>query len=53
MLGDSVSADIGAAQNAGMDSILLTNGEPAPDPCPATFAAPTLAAAADWLFSDR
>ena len=51
LLGDSVSADIGAANNAGIDSILLTNGQPAPEPCPATFAASTLAQAADWLLS--
>lgn len=53
MLGDSVSADIGAAINAGMDSVLFTDGQPAPEPCPATFAVPTLEAAADWLLSGR
>lgn len=42
LLGDSVTADIGAAQNAGMDSILFTNGKPAPEHHGATYVAQTL-----------
>ena len=49
MLGDSVTADIGAAANAGVDSILFTNGAPAPDGCPATHTVATLEAAAALL----
>lgn len=49
MLGDSVTADIGAAVNAGVDSILFTNGAPAPADCPATHVAATLEAAAALL----
>ena len=49
MLGDSVTADIGAAVNAGVDSILFTNGAPAPAVCPATHVAATLEAAAALL----
>lgn len=49
MLGDSPTADIGAAVNAGVDSILFTNGAPAPADCPATHVVPTLEAAAALL----
>lgn len=42
LLGDSVTADIAAANNAGMDSILFTNGKPAPENHQATWAVPTL-----------
>ena len=49
MLGDSVTADIGAAVNAGVDCILFTNGAPAPAVCPATHVATTLEAAAALL----
>jgi len=42
LLGDSVTADIGAAINAGIDSILFTNGKPAPENHGATWAVPTL-----------
>jgi len=41
-LGDSVSADIGAARAAGVDSILCLNGKPAPPAHGATYAAHTL-----------
>ncbi len=51
MLGDSVTADIGAAVNAGVDSILFTNGAPAPENCPATYTVPTLSGAAELLLS--
>lgn len=49
LLGDSVTADIGAAINAGVDSILFTDGQPAPEGSGATYIAPTLAEAARWL----
>ena len=42
LLGDSVTADIGAANNAGIDSILFTNGKPAPKEHGATWAVPAL-----------
>ena len=42
LLGDSVTADIRAANNAGIDSILFTNGKPAPESHGATWAVPTL-----------
>lgn len=42
LLGDSVTADIAAANNAGVDSILFTNGKPAPENHKATWAVPTL-----------
>jgi 2-haloacid dehalogenase len=48
LLGDSVTADIGAAVNAGVDSILFTDGMPAPEGNGgATYAAKTLRDAAD------
>ena len=43
LLGDSVTADIAAANNAGIHSILFTNGKPAPEGHKATYAAQTLA----------
>ena len=42
LLGDSVTADIGAANNAGIDSILITNGKDAPENHGATWAVKTL-----------
>ena len=42
LLGDSITADIAAANNAGIDSILFTNGKPAPESHGATWAVPTL-----------
>ena len=42
LLGDSVTADIAAANNAGVDSILFTNGKPAPENHKATWAVPAL-----------
>lgn len=53
LLGDSLTADIGAAQNAGIDSILFTDGKPAPAGCPATHTAATLAEAADLLLAGQ
>jgi 2-haloacid dehalogenase len=51
MLGDSVTADIAAAVNAGVDSILFTNGAPAPIENPATFTVATLMQAAALLLA--
>ena len=45
VLGDSVTADIAAANNAGVDSILFTGGKSAPEDHSATYAAQTLAEA--------
>ena len=42
MLGDSVTADIGAANNAGVDCILFTNGKDAPENHGATWCVKTL-----------
>ena len=42
MLGDSVSADIGAARAAGVDSVLLLGGRPELEDHGATYAAATL-----------
>lgn len=46
LLGDSVTSDIGAANNAGVDSILFTNGRDIPCGHPATYAVKTLDEAA-------
>lgn len=51
LLGDSVTADVAAAQNAGVDSILFTDGAPAPQGCPATYTALTLADAAGLVLA--
>ncbi|MCE5343016.1 MAG: HAD-IA family hydrolase [Eubacteriales bacterium] len=51
LLGDSVTADIGAARNAGVDSILFTDGAPAPENSGATYIAPTLEAAAELVLT--
>ena len=51
LLGDSVTADIGAAQNAGVDSILFTAGKPAPEQNAATYTVQTLEKAADLLLA--
>ena len=42
-LGDSQTSDIGAANNAGVDSILFTNGRDIPEGHKATYAVKTLA----------
>ena len=52
LLGDSVTADIGAAINAGVDSILFTNGEPVPEACGATHTALTLEQAAELILME-
>ena len=41
-LGDSQTSDIAAANNAGVDSILFTNGKPIPEGHKATYAVQTL-----------
>ena len=42
VLGDSQTSDIAAANNAGTDSILYTNGKPIPESHKATYTAQTL-----------
>ncbi len=42
VLGDSQTSDIAAANNAGADSLLFTNGKPIPQEHKATYAAQTL-----------
>jgi 2-haloacid dehalogenase len=49
MIGDNEDTDIGAAGNAGIRSVLFTNGAPLPEHTDADFAAGTLAEAADWI----
>jgi len=51
LVGDSVTADIGAARNAGVDSVLFTDGYPAPEDCEATYVAQTLEEAAALVLS--
>ena len=52
LIGDSVTADIGAANNAGVDSVLLTDADPLPTACGATLCVRTLAEAADFILAD-
>jgi HAD superfamily hydrolase (TIGR01549 family) len=49
MIGDNEDTDILAAVNAGVPSILFTNGEPPPEHTQADFTAATLGEAADWI----
>ena len=49
LMGDSVTADIGAARNAGVDSILFTNGAQAPADHSATYVARTYEEAAQII----
>lgn len=53
MLGDSLTADIAAANNAGVDSILFTDGAEPPEGHAATYAARTLAEAARIVLSQN
>ena len=53
LLGDSVTADIGAANNAGVDSILLADADPMPADSGATCCVRTLAEAADFILGKR
>jgi len=52
LLGDSVTADIGAAINAGVDSVLFTDGKPAPEDCGATCTVYTLEEAAAYILGE-
>ena len=52
MLGDSQTSDIAAANNAGVDSILFTNGKPIPEGHKATYAAATLEEACRLILAD-
>lgn len=52
VLGDSITADIGAARNAGVDSILFTNGADAPEGHGATFAVGSYAEAERLILND-
>ena len=52
MLGDRISADILAANNAGMDSILFTNGAEIPENHGATWAVKTLEEACELILQD-
>ncbi len=52
LVGDSLTSDIAAARAAGIDSVLFTRHRPAPTPCPATYAASTLAQAADIVLRE-
>lgn len=51
MVGDSLTSDIRAAINAGIDSILFTNQKPAPIGHGATYTAQTLAQAAKLILA--
>lgn len=52
MLGDSFTSDIGAAKNAGVDSILYTRGRKAPPGHGATYVASTLKKACSIILSE-
>ena len=53
VLGDSVTADIAAANNAGVRSILFTNGRPIPENHGATWAVQTLEEACELILSEE
>ena len=52
VLGDSITADIGAAKNAGMDSVLFTNGKAAPQGHGADYVAQTYGDAEKWILQE-
>ena len=52
MLGDSITADIQAARNAGIDSVLFLNGKAAPRGHGATFVANTYKEAEDYILRE-
>ena len=52
LLGDSLTADIAAANNAGMDCILFTNGKEIPQGHGATWAVKTLEEACELILQD-
>lgn len=51
-LGDSLTSDIAAANNAGVDSILFTNGKPIPENHSATYAVQTLKEACQLILAE-
>lgn len=53
LLGDSLTSDIAAAKNAGVDSILFTNGKPIPQEHPATYAVQTLEEACRIILAEK
>ncbi len=53
VLGDSVTADIAAANNAGVRSILFTNGRPIPENHGATWAVGTLEEACEIILAGK
>lgn len=53
LLGDSITSDIGAANNAGVDSILFTNGKDIPADHHATYAVKTLKEAAEIILQEK
>ena len=52
MLGDSLTSDIAAANNAGIDSILFTNGKEIPEGHKATYAVKTLEEALTLILAE-
>ena len=52
LLGDSLTADIAAAKNAGVDCILFTNGKEIPENHGATWAVKTLEEACELILQD-
>ena len=52
LLGDSQTSDIAAANNAGIDSILFTNGKEIPEEHKATFAVKTLEEALKMILAE-
>lgn len=52
LLGDSLTADIAAAKNAGVDCILFTNGKEIPENHTATWAVKTLEEACELILQD-
>lgn len=52
LLGDSLTSDIAAANNAGVDSILFTNGRDIPEGHKATYAVKTLEEALELILAE-
>ena len=52
LLGDSITADIAAANNAGVKSILFTNGKEIPENHGATWAVKTLEEALELILAE-
>jgi len=53
LLGDSITADIGAARSAGIDSILFLNGKTIPMGHGATFVAKSYTEAEEYIFANE